>query len=81
MLLEDFKNSLPDGVIMFSNEQKVMSMSKAAVVADEFLLTDKNVFTPFSRPGKPAALYPAQLESSCPSSRPVRLPSPPRGER
>lgn len=41
MLLEDFKNSLPDGVITFSNEQKVMSMSKAAVVADEFLLTDK----------------------------------------
>lgn len=44
VLLEEFKGSLPDKVVMFLNEQKVSSISKAAVLADEFVLTHKNVF-------------------------------------
>ncbi|KAL4009738.1 hypothetical protein ACER0C_003590 [Sarotherodon galilaeus] len=62
MLLEDFKNSLPERVIMFLNEEKVTSMSKAAVLADEFVLTHKNVFTNISHPYRPTALRSAQLD-------------------
>ena len=47
MLLEDFKSALPERMMMFLNEQKVSSLSKAAVLADEFVLTHKNVFVFF----------------------------------
>ncbi|KAL3973678.1 kelch-like protein 33 [Sarotherodon galilaeus] len=56
-------------------------MSKAAVLADEFVLTHKNVFSPISHPDRPTAFRSAQLESSRSAARPVRLPSPPHGER
>ncbi|XP_058260273.1 uncharacterized protein LOC131362376 [Hemibagrus wyckioides] len=46
MLLEDFKSCLPERVVVYLNEQKVSSLSHAAVLADEFVLTHKNVFTP-----------------------------------
>lgn len=38
-LLEDFKGSLPGKVVMVLNEQKVSTLSRAAVLADEFVLT------------------------------------------
>uniref|UniRef100_A0A3B3HSJ7 Gypsy retrotransposon integrase-like protein 1 n=1 Tax=Oryzias latipes TaxID=8090 RepID=A0A3B3HSJ7_ORYLA len=44
VLLEDFKRALPEKLVVFLNEQKVSSLSKAAVLADEFVLTHKNVF-------------------------------------
>lgn len=50
MLLEDFKNALPEKLVVFLNEQKVTTLSKAAVLADEFVLTHKNVFVSPSRP-------------------------------
>lgn len=46
ILLEDFKNCLPDGVVMHLNEQKVSKLSDAAILADEFVLTHKTVFSP-----------------------------------
>ncbi|KAK0135637.1 hypothetical protein N1851_028500 [Merluccius polli] len=39
ILLEEFKKCLPERVVVYLNEQKVETMSKAAVCADEFVLT------------------------------------------
>lgn len=44
ILLEDFKTCLPEGVVVHLNEQKVNSLLNAAVLADEFVLTHRNVF-------------------------------------
>lgn len=41
MLLQDFKNCLPENVVVHLNEQKVTSLSNAAVLADEFVLTHR----------------------------------------
>ena len=41
LLLEEFKNSLPERLMVYLNEQKVASLSHAAVLADEFVLTHK----------------------------------------
>ena len=43
MLLEEFKNCLPDRIV-YLNEQKVASLQQAAYLADEFVLTHKPVF-------------------------------------
>lgn len=39
-------NCLPDHVAMYLNERKVSSRSAAAVLADKFVLTHKNVYKP-----------------------------------
>lgn len=44
VLLEEFKRHLSDRVVTYLNEQKVESLSKAAVMAEEFSLTHKTVF-------------------------------------
>lgn len=44
ILLEDFKSSVPENVVIHLNEQKVTSIVAAAVLADEFVLTHRNVF-------------------------------------
>ncbi|KAI2649596.1 Retrovirus-related Pol polyprotein [Labeo rohita] len=46
VLLEEFKNCLPERVVVYLNEQKVTLLSHAAVLADKFVLTHKNVFAP-----------------------------------
>lgn len=46
LLLEDFKNSLSDRIVVHLNDQKVTTLSEAAVCADEFVLTHKNNFLP-----------------------------------
>ncbi len=43
VLLEEFKNCVPESVVVHLNEQKVTSVNDAAVLADEFVLTHKNV--------------------------------------
>ena len=56
LLLEDFKNHLPDRIGVHLNEKKVESLSQAAVLADEYTLTHKTMFSaaPASRyEGKP----------------------------
>lgn len=45
ILLEDFKSCLSERVVVYLNEQKVSSLSHAAVLADEFVLTHKTVFS------------------------------------
>ena len=45
VLLEDFKNHLPDRIVVHLNEQRVASMAQAAVLADEYALTHKTVFS------------------------------------
>ncbi len=44
VLIEDFKNSLSDKIVVFLNEKKVYTLAEAAVSSDEFVLTHKNVF-------------------------------------
>ncbi len=44
VLIEDFKNSLPDKLVVYLNEKKVSILAEAAVSADEFVLTHKTVF-------------------------------------
>lgn len=51
ILLEEFKKCLPDRINVYLNAQKVASLTKAAVLADEFVLTHKSVFSmPAPRP-------------------------------
>ena len=44
LLVEEFKRGLPDSICMHLNEQRVTSLSDAAIFADEFVLTHKSVF-------------------------------------
>ncbi|KAM9440555.1 uncharacterized protein Hap1MRO34_025796 [Clarias gariepinus] len=44
MLLEEFKSCLPEQLVVYLNEQKIDVLSRAAVLADEFVLTHKTVF-------------------------------------
>ncbi len=44
-LLEDFKNGLPGNLVTYLNEQKENSLSAAAVLADEYMLTHKTAFS------------------------------------
>ena len=45
VLLEEFKKCLPERIVVYLNEQKESSVTKAAVLADEFILTHKSVFS------------------------------------
>lgn len=45
ILLEEFKSCIPEHIVVYMNEQKVSSWSAVSVLADEFVLTHKNVFT------------------------------------
>ncbi len=44
VLLEEFKQCLPERMVLYLNEQKVVTVPQAAVLADEFVLTHRNVF-------------------------------------
>ena len=46
VLVEEFKRCLPDRIVVYLNEQKVSSLSCAAVLADEYVLTHKAAFGP-----------------------------------
>ena len=45
ILLEEFKSCLSDKMVVYLNEQKVSSLADAAVLADEFVLTHRTVFS------------------------------------
>ena len=49
VLLEELKSCLPERVVLYLNEQKVENVAKAAVCADEFILTHRTVFSPSPR--------------------------------
>lgn len=44
VLLEECKACLPEKIVVYLNEQMVELLSKAAVLADEFVLTHRGVF-------------------------------------
>ena len=44
MLLEEFKNCVPERNVVNLNEQKVSTLRQAAILADEFALTHKSAF-------------------------------------
>lgn len=44
VLLEEFIKCLPKRMVVYLNEQKVVLLAEASVLADEFSLTHKNVF-------------------------------------
>lgn len=46
ILLEDFKNTLPERQVVHLCEQKVATLAQAAVLVDEYTLTHKSAFTP-----------------------------------
>lgn len=82
ILVEDFKGTLPEKVVVFLNEQKVTSVSKAAVLADEFVLTHKHVFVSSFRSNREAPLRPmGQSIGRPPFDKFKGPPSPPRSDR
>ncbi len=44
ILLEEFKNCFPANIVVYLNEQKATSLANAAVLADEFVLTQECIF-------------------------------------
>lgn len=69
-LLEKFKKSLPERMLVHLNVQKVMSLFAAAVMADEYMLMHKTVFSTLmsadrhrTAPVKTSALSKVQSES------------------
>ena len=44
IMMEELKKCLPDRIVVYLNEQKVNSLSAAAVLADEYVLTHTSVF-------------------------------------
>ncbi|KAG7471871.1 hypothetical protein MATL_G00102630 [Megalops atlanticus] len=73
LLLEEFKNCLPERIV-YLNEQKVTSVAQAAVLADEYVLTHKTVF---SVPPHREATQPRNLDRSFRSLKTVHTnPSP-----
>lgn len=63
VLLEEFKNCLPERTAVYMNEQKVTNLQQAAILADEFTLTHKTWFSrhvsfPPSFSQKPASATP-----------------------
>ena len=49
VLLEEFKTCLLERGVLYLNEQKVDNVANAAVLADEFMLTHRIVFSPPAR--------------------------------
>ena len=64
LLLEDFKNCLPDKISTYINEQKVRKVSDAAVLADEYLLLHRDTFV------KPHLSF----DRGVPAAKPYALP-------
>jgi hypothetical protein len=44
IMLEQFKDTIPDYIATYINERKVKTVAEAAVLADEYVLTHKSVF-------------------------------------
>lgn len=44
MLVEEFRNCVPERTVVYLKEQKLTTLQHAATLADEFILTHRNVF-------------------------------------
>lgn len=42
VLMEDFKNCLPERIVTHTNDRKVLSVSEAAALVDEYVLTHRD---------------------------------------
>ncbi len=69
VLLEEFKNCVPESVVVHLNDQKVTSLVDAAVLADKFTLTHKSVFTTVRRNLVPLTSESSAREKAYDSSR------------
>ncbi|KAJ0050366.1 hypothetical protein NL108_018090 [Boleophthalmus pectinirostris] len=61
ILLEDFKQCLPNPLVLYLNEKRVQTLSEAAVLADEFMLIHKSNFPVF--PPKCSSHFPVSSAS------------------
>lgn len=80
VLLEEFKNCVPESVVVHLNDQKVTSLADAAVLADEFALTHKSVFTTVRRNLVPLTSESSAREKAYDSSR-ARIETPSNSPR
>ena len=71
VLIEEFKNSLPDRIVTYLNEQKVGTLAQAAVLADEFVLSHKQTF---GIPRYESRSFTPSASARMPSSPPRPLP-------
>lgn len=65
ILLEDFKRYLPHHIVVCLNEKKVTSCTSAAVLADEYTLTHKSVFSSSSVSGSNHSQSPPKEGRKC----------------
>lgn len=77
LLLEEFRNCVPEKIRVYFDEQKVTTLKDAAVAANEFALTYKNVFA--SPRDVLSVLGPVQHKHL--SAQPRQPPSVPKCER
>lgn len=69
MLVKEFKNCVPDRTLVYLNKQKVTTLQKAAILADEFALTHRNLFpkrVSFHRDGPPKVSGPQPVVGNAP---------------
>ena len=71
VLIEEFKNSLPDRIVTYLNKQKVGTLAQAAVLADEFVLSHKQTF---GIPRYESRSFTPSASARMPSSPPRPLP-------
>jgi len=64
VLIEDFKNCLPTELKTYIDEQKVDSLQEAAVLADDYALTHKPVFS-HSGDGQPQTVTKSNPSINC----------------
>ncbi|KAG7464302.1 Retrovirus-related Pol poly from transposon 297 [Solea senegalensis] len=57
MLLEEFKNQVPERTVVYLNEQKVTTLQQAAILADEFALTHRSPFIRRDSPTQPETAF------------------------
>ena len=79
MLLEEFKNCVPERTMLYLNEQKVTTLQEAAVLADEYALTHKSDFSG-KRENAPKR-EPHQKTDDSQATRSKGSPSSPKSER
>ncbi|XP_049912636.1 uncharacterized protein LOC126397732 [Epinephelus moara] len=70
--LNEFKTCLPENIVVYLNEQKVESLSKAAVCADEFVLTHRVAFPSARREHTPSPGVNIHKNPKLPTKSPQR---------
>ncbi|XP_070410018.1 uncharacterized protein [Nothobranchius furzeri] len=79
ILLEEFKKCLPERLALYLNERKVSSLSSAALLADEFVLTHRVGGVHQGESARPVSVTPFRNSFSSSSSETSLLLLPPGG--